>query len=376
MATFYLPSSVGGYDTTNQYIKYRIKVVEGTLSGRVRPVTVSVLFYRTNDYETQRGGTVYCKIAGTEYSQSFTDTSDNVISLNSNTVLFSKTVNITYTDAGTASVDISAKWQTNDGSNDYSSEHQGGTVTLTAIAKATYKVSYDANGGTGAPSAGTKTYGVDFTLSDVIPTRTGYTFVCWNTKQDGSGTDKNPEGIYYSNASVTFYAQWEENVLNVNYYSNGADYVKVSSANTLLNEVEKGKNVLVCAGTYRYSSSYSPYGLHDFTWDGASIYMTYTGHDYAKHAREEDGVIDDGWWGTSENGGILVHQGTAFATGQALAQALGLDISSESKTVDLYAQWELAAFAFVRESGVWVPATVYARTADGWEVCKAVALLR
>ena len=46
-------------------------------------------------------------------------------------------------------------------------------ATLYAIWKAnTYKVSYNANGGTGAPSAQTKTYGKTLTLSSTKPTRT------------------------------------------------------------------------------------------------------------------------------------------------------------------------------------------------------------
>lgn len=37
-----------------------------------------------------------------------------------------------------------------------------------------YTVSYNANGGSGAPSSQTKFYGSDLTLSDTVPTRSGY----------------------------------------------------------------------------------------------------------------------------------------------------------------------------------------------------------
>jgi uncharacterized repeat protein (TIGR02543 family) len=64
-----------------------------------------------------------------------------------------------------------------------------GNITLYAQwAKKTYTVIYNANGGTGAPAAQTKTHGVDLTLSSTKPTRDGYDFVSWNTKSDGSGT--------------------------------------------------------------------------------------------------------------------------------------------------------------------------------------------
>ena len=50
-------------------------------------------------------------------------------------------------------------------------------ITLYAVwAADTYKVTYNANGGSGAPSEQTKTYGVNLTLSNTIPTRANYNF--------------------------------------------------------------------------------------------------------------------------------------------------------------------------------------------------------
>ena len=113
-----------------------------------------------------------------------------------------------------------------------------GNVTLYAIWKPlTYTITYDANGGTGAPANQTKTYGVDLTLSTTKPTRanasagsytvilnanggncgttslgaartTKYTFKNWNTKADGSGAAFNPGDIYTHNTPNTLYAQW------------------------------------------------------------------------------------------------------------------------------------------------------------------------
>lgn len=71
-----------------------------------------------------------------------------------------------------------------------------------------YTVSYNANGGTGAPANQTKSGGVNLTLSNEIPTRDGYTFVKWNTASDGSGTDYNPSATYTGNAALTLYAIW------------------------------------------------------------------------------------------------------------------------------------------------------------------------
>ena len=49
-----------------------------------------------------------------------------------------------------------------------------------------YTVSYNANGGSGAPASQTKTYGTTLTLSSPKPTRSGYTFSGWMTANGGS----------------------------------------------------------------------------------------------------------------------------------------------------------------------------------------------
>ena len=75
----------------------------------------------------------------------------------------------------------------------------------------TYTISYNANGGRGAPGSQTKTYGTDLKLSSTKPTRSGYTFVNWNTKSDGSGTNYASGATYNTNANITLYAIWKTN---------------------------------------------------------------------------------------------------------------------------------------------------------------------
>lgn len=74
--------------------------------------------------------------------------------------------------------------------------------------KRTYTVSYNANGGSGAPSSQTKTYGVDLTLSSTIPTRAGYAFKGWATSSTGA-VAYQAGGTYSANSAVTLYAVWE-----------------------------------------------------------------------------------------------------------------------------------------------------------------------
>lgn len=80
-------------------------------------------------------------------------------------------------------------------------------ATLYAVWQAwTYTVSYNANGGSGAPGNQTKTYGVTLTLSTTKPTRTNYNFKGWATSSGGS-VAYVAGGSYTSN--VTLYAVWE-----------------------------------------------------------------------------------------------------------------------------------------------------------------------
>lgn len=81
-------------------------------------------------------------------------------------------------------------------------------LTLYAQWYAPYTVTYNANGGTGGPSTQTKVYNTNLTLTTSQPTRSGYAFVKWNTKSDGTGTSYNSGATYSSNANVTLYAIW------------------------------------------------------------------------------------------------------------------------------------------------------------------------
>lgn len=82
-------------------------------------------------------------------------------------------------------------------------------LNLTAQWKAnTYTVSYNANGGSGAPGKQTKTYGVTLKLSSTKPTRTNYNFKGWATSPNG-GVVYQPGGSYTNNGAITLYAVWE-----------------------------------------------------------------------------------------------------------------------------------------------------------------------
>jgi uncharacterized repeat protein (TIGR02543 family) len=89
---------------------------------------------------------------------------------------------------------------------DGSNQLNGSGKDITILAP--FTVSYNANGGSGAPSAQDKCYDITLTLSSTVPTRDGYTFAGWNTQADGNGTPYAAGATYSANAAVTLYAQW------------------------------------------------------------------------------------------------------------------------------------------------------------------------
>ena len=118
------------FSTDNQYIKYRIVVTEDSYSipNNTSSVTVKVQAWRTNTgYTTSGTGTCYCKIDGTTYSQSITNSQK--ITYNSYTTLFSKTLTITHGADGKKNIYVEAKID----HARFDSSYHGFTVTLTNI---------------------------------------------------------------------------------------------------------------------------------------------------------------------------------------------------------------------------------------------------
>lgn len=95
------------------------------------------------------------------------------------------------------------------------------TFNVTVPAWTSYTITYNANGGSGAPSKQTKYKGQSITLSSTKPTRTGYKFKNWNTASGGTGTAYNSGATYSTDASATLYAQWTANTFTITYNPNG-----------------------------------------------------------------------------------------------------------------------------------------------------------
>ena len=77
----------------------------------------------------------------------------------------------------------------------------------------TFTITYNANGGTGAPSPQTKESGKALTLSSVKPTRQDYTFLGWATSSGASSAQYNAGSSFTVDANTTLYAVWRKDVV-------------------------------------------------------------------------------------------------------------------------------------------------------------------
>lgn len=87
--------------------------------------------------------------------------------------------------------------------------------TVTPI---TYYIEFDGNAGTAArnvPERMEVQYGEEVVLPEQKPERTGFTFMGWNTRTDGQGTEYQPQDTVknlttVNHATVKLYAQWKQ----------------------------------------------------------------------------------------------------------------------------------------------------------------------
>lgn len=98
---------------------------------------------------------------------------------------------------------------TNDGANVGQIYYNGSKATQWKFVPAEYKVTYNANGGSGAPSVQTKYYRKVLNLSSVKPTLSGKVFKGWATRSDATSANYKPGASYTADKDLTLYAVWE-----------------------------------------------------------------------------------------------------------------------------------------------------------------------
>ena len=108
-------------------------------------------------------------------------------------------------------------WSTNKGAT--AASYQAGaayndkkSITLYAVWRTnTYTITYNANGGSGAPVTQNATINQAVTLSATRPVRSGYTFLGWATKQDATSAQYASGAQYTGSKNITLYAVWKQN---------------------------------------------------------------------------------------------------------------------------------------------------------------------
>ncbi len=112
------------------------------------------------------------------------------------------------------------------------------TGTVTIKTKATYMVTYNNNGGTGAPPSQTKIEGTHLTLSAKKPTRVGYAFLEWKDSTVANANTYYPGSLYTKDSNLNLYALWEKGTI---YFSAGYS-ATVTSPQTEENTINSWKS--------------------------------------------------------------------------------------------------------------------------------------
>lgn len=125
------------------------------------------------------------------------------VGANSAVGLVSKTLTVSKT-RNWQSIDCIADVRVNGYAAGFSQVH----VAVDVPPKPSHTVSYNANGGSGAPGNQTKWWGEVLTLSNTRPTRANHTFLGWATSANGA-VAYQPGGRFGADNNTTLYAVWK-----------------------------------------------------------------------------------------------------------------------------------------------------------------------
>ena len=254
---------------------------------------------------------------------------------------------------------------------------EGSTITLHAQWHANnYKVAFDGNTADGGSmSDQPMAFDIAVNLTANAYTKTGYTFVGWNTQRDGEGTEYTNEQTVVNltdveGETVTLYAQWRANHYIIKFDGNTADGGSTTdqpmtydqAASLTINGYTKtgytftGWNTQSDGGGTAYTDGQNVSNLTSVDGETVTLYAQWRANNYTiqfdGNTADEGSTADqpmtydqaaslttNGYsktgytfigWNTQPNGG-----GTAYTDGQTVSNLT----SEEGGTVTLYAQW-------------------------------------
>ena len=180
--------------------------------------------------------------------------------------LFTGTYSISGNGAATKTITVTFRNFNNDNGN---SATKTINLSVSVPAWTSYKIAYNANGGSGAPSSQTKWKDQTLKLTTTKPTRTGYTFQGWATSANGS-VAYAAGANYTANSAVTLYAVWKAITYTIKYDANGGSgapgnqtktygvtLILSSTKPTRTNYIFKGWGTSTSATTVSYASGAS-----------------------------------------------------------------------------------------------------------------------
>lgn len=165
------------------------------------------------------------------------------------------------------------------------------------------------------------------------PTKTGYTFVEWNTAIDGSGTSYAAGGSYTVEASRKLYAIWRANKLKITFAANGGSIpsdVGATENRKIATDSDGIKKIYVLSSgnlysfnQYDYENQTYDYGLPDRS--GQGLTTPPTGYTSTRV-----------WEKTAGSGSSDFNETDATITALDMAS----NLTSGDRTILLYAQWK------------------------------------
>ncbi len=92
----------------------------------------------------------------------------------------------------------------------YKKSLDSGNLAISFTQSAPYAISYNANGGSGAPNSQSVYANISYKLSSTKPTRTGYTFLGWSTSASATTASYQPGQSVTPNGNLALYAVWRK----------------------------------------------------------------------------------------------------------------------------------------------------------------------
>ena len=231
------------------------------------------------------------------------------------------------------------------------------------------KVIYNSNGGEGTMSDTEGVFDEEVAISDNSFTRSGYSFIGWNTAADGTGTSYNANSNYTLGVEyLVLYAQWSANPSKIIYEANGGSGTMDNTEGVVDQTVSVADNGFNRTGysfvgwntaadgtgtSYDANDNYTlgvEYLLLYAQWSANPSKVVYVANGGTGSMADTEGVVDElviiANNGFERNGYTFTGWNTA-ANGSGTSYAEGADYVLTVDALNLYAQWTANASKIV-----------------------------